>query len=327
MILADKIVRLRKMNGWSQEELADRMHVSRQAVSKWEAAQTTPDLEKILMLSKLFGVSTDYLLKDELEKEEYTNDISDTSVRCITMEDANKYLDLRKWASVRIALATMLCILSPVCLILLGAASNISVLPFNENFAVFCGLAVLFVMITVAVALFLLVGAKHSPYTFLEKEDFDLAYGVSGMVKEKQKVLKDTYTKCNIIGVCLCILAPIVLIFGFFTVNPLISAGFVSGMLLLISMAVGLFVWVGVQWASMERLLREGEFTPKKHKESALEETITRVYWLLITAGYLIWSFLSGSWGISWIVWPIAGIIFAAIREILHYLENKNAIV
>ena len=52
MILADKIIRLRKRNGWSQEELAAKMNVSRQAVSKWEAAQTTPDLEKILQLGK-----------------------------------------------------------------------------------------------------------------------------------------------------------------------------------------------------------------------------------------------------------------------------------
>ena len=62
MILADKIIRLRKKNGWSQEELAEKMQVSRQAVSKWEGAQTVPDLEKILMLGNLFGVTTDYLL-------------------------------------------------------------------------------------------------------------------------------------------------------------------------------------------------------------------------------------------------------------------------
>ena len=59
MILADKIIRLRKKNGWSQEELANKMNVSRQAVSKWEASQTTPDLEKILQLGNLFGVTTD----------------------------------------------------------------------------------------------------------------------------------------------------------------------------------------------------------------------------------------------------------------------------
>ena len=59
MILADKIIRLRKKNGWSQEELAGKMNVSRQAVSKWEGAQAIPDLEKILRLGELFGVTTD----------------------------------------------------------------------------------------------------------------------------------------------------------------------------------------------------------------------------------------------------------------------------
>ena len=83
MILADKIIRLRKRNGWSQEELAEKMNVSRQAVSKWESAQTIPDLEKILLLSSLIGVTTDYLLKDEIEVEEFTDE-SDFSVKRIT---------------------------------------------------------------------------------------------------------------------------------------------------------------------------------------------------------------------------------------------------
>ena len=70
MILADKIIHLRKKMGWSQEELAEEMNVSRQAVSKWESAQSVPDLAKILQLSALFCVTTDYLLKDEIEAEE-----------------------------------------------------------------------------------------------------------------------------------------------------------------------------------------------------------------------------------------------------------------
>ena len=64
MILADKIITLRKKNGWSQEELAEKLKVSRQAVSKWEGAQTVPDLERVLQMSQLFGVTTDYLLKE-----------------------------------------------------------------------------------------------------------------------------------------------------------------------------------------------------------------------------------------------------------------------
>ena len=57
MILADKILELRKQNGWSQEELADKLGVSRQAVSKWEGAQSIPDMERIIALSRLFGVT------------------------------------------------------------------------------------------------------------------------------------------------------------------------------------------------------------------------------------------------------------------------------
>ena len=67
MILAEKIMEERKKNGWSQEELAEKLSVSRQAVSKWESAQSIPDLQRVIQLSEIFGVSTDYLLKDECE--------------------------------------------------------------------------------------------------------------------------------------------------------------------------------------------------------------------------------------------------------------------
>ena len=65
MILADKIIDLRKKNGWSQEELAEKLGVSRQAVSKWESAQVIPDLGRVLAMADLFSVTTDYLLRDE----------------------------------------------------------------------------------------------------------------------------------------------------------------------------------------------------------------------------------------------------------------------
>ena len=56
MIFADKLILLRKKAGWSQEELAEQMNVTRQSVSKWEGAQSVPDLDKIIRLSELFGV-------------------------------------------------------------------------------------------------------------------------------------------------------------------------------------------------------------------------------------------------------------------------------
>ena len=64
MKLEEKITFLRKKNGWSQEELAFRLGVSRQAVSKWEMGSSLPDLDNVLKMSELFACSTDYLLKD-----------------------------------------------------------------------------------------------------------------------------------------------------------------------------------------------------------------------------------------------------------------------
>lgn len=77
MTFSDKLIALRKKAGWSQEELAERLNVSRQSVSKWESAQSMPDIDKILQLSSLFSVTTDCLLKDMQAEPEYTED--DTS--------------------------------------------------------------------------------------------------------------------------------------------------------------------------------------------------------------------------------------------------------
>lgn len=65
MSISEKIQQLRKSNGLSQEQLAEKLNVSRQAISKWESGASFPDVEKIVLISELFKVSTDYLMKDE----------------------------------------------------------------------------------------------------------------------------------------------------------------------------------------------------------------------------------------------------------------------
>ena len=133
MIFADKVVQLRKKSGWSQEELAEKLNVTRQSVSKWEGAQSIPDLEKILQLAQIFGVSTDYLLKDELAEAEYTKSDDSSSVRRVSMEEANAFLQVKQATAGRIAFATFLCILSPICLFLLAAASETGMLPIRRR--------------------------------------------------------------------------------------------------------------------------------------------------------------------------------------------------
>ena len=72
MNISNRIIRLRKQKGWSQEELAEKLDVSRQSVSKWESSASVPDLTRILQMSELFGVTTDYLFPQDLQKSRST---------------------------------------------------------------------------------------------------------------------------------------------------------------------------------------------------------------------------------------------------------------
>ena len=323
MILADKIIRLRKKNGWSQEELADKMNVSRQAVSKWEAAQTTPDLEKILLLGNLFGVTTDYLLKDELVDEEFVEGVDETPIRKISLAEANDYLEQRKNASVQIAIATLLCIISPILIFLLLAFSECTSIPITENLAVGIGMVALFSLVTIAVVIYIRVGFKNAPYEFLEKEPFETEYGVTGLAREKQKTYRNTYIKYNIFGTCACILSPVPLICAALSGKGLLVMIMLCVTLLTVAIGVMFFIVAGVRWASMQKLLKEGEFSEKGKQKNKIIEAIGTIYWLLATAIYLGWSFLTSDWHITWVIWPIAGVLFAVVELVCNLVIDK----
>ena len=326
MILADKIIRLRKKNGWSQEELADKMNVSRQAVSKWESAQSIPDLEKILQLGTLFGVTTDYLLKDEIEDEEFSNDdSSDTTVKKISIEEANTYLEQRKRASWRIALATFLCILSPTVLIVLTTLSGLHNPIITETTASAVGLIVLFAFILCAVPIYIYCGFKNEPYAFLDKNThFELEYGVKGMVTERKKKFRDTYIKFNIIATCLCIFSPIPLIVSVFSENEFLVIIMLAVLMIVAGVGASIFIIVGVQNASMQKLLKEGEFTEKEKKRTSVKEAVGVAYWGVLTAIFLTWSFLSADWHISWIAFVIGGVLYPIVMMLCNLIADKN---
>lgn len=323
MILADKIIRLRKKNGWSQEDLAEKMNVSRQAVSKWESAQTVPDLEKILTLGNLFGVTTDYLLKDEIESEEFSSGGEDSAVRRLTLAETNEYLALRKTASVRMAAATFLCIFSVIPLLILGALAEIPAYGISENTASATGLIVLFLFIAAAVAVFLSCSIKNGPYAFLDKEPFDTEYGVTGMVSERQRQYKSTQTRCNMIGTMLCILSPVPIFIGMAVGSDFSMILAVCATLLLAGIGAAVFIVTGLRWASMQKILQSGDYAPAEKKRNEREAALSAVYWTLATAAYLGWSFTTGDWKNTWIVWPVAGVLYAAVLN-LYRLFTKN---
>ena len=344
MILADKIITLRKKAGWSQEELASQLGVTRQSVSKWEGAQSVPDLDKVVQMSRLFGVSTDYLLKDELEEEEFVESEADeTPLRRVTMEQAARYLALRKACAPKIALAVAMCIISPVVIIFLSAMADAGLGGISENLAAGLGVSVILVLVAIAVGMFLSCGAKTKEFDFLEKEPFETEYGVSGMVRERRKAYEPTASRCTILGVVLCILAVVPLMLGvglassdvaalLVRVAPadVYAAAAVDALLLLVACGVGVLVWSGTYTGAMDQLLEEGDYTRKKKARSGVMSTVSLIYWLSVTAIFLFYTFGprgNGQPQYSWFIWAVGGVLYAAVMGIVSLvLHHKDKI-
>ena len=327
MIFADKLIMLRKKEGWSQEELADQMNVTRQSVSKWEGAQSIPDLEKVLRLSELFGVSTDYLLKDELEEAEPITLSDDTpSLKRVSMQEANAFLALKARTARTIAYAAFLCILSPIVLFILNAISESTAGALNEDIASGIGMIVLIILVAIAAVLFISSGSKTAPFAYLEKESFETEYGVNGMVKERKAQYKDQYIKSNIAGTCLCITALIPLFIGAIidADNDLLLTVMLSTSFLLAGVGAICFVQTSIIWASYEKILQEGEYSKENKEKASVSGAVYTAYWVIAAAVYLSYSFWSNNWGQSWIIWVIAGVLFPSVIAITGAFEKKS---
>lgn len=330
MILADKIMELRKRSGWSQEDLAGQLGVSRQAVSKWESAASIPDLDKILKLSRLFGVSTDLLLKDELDLTDsppeqslppQEENASGPPPRQISLEEVNAYLDTIRVQAGRLALGVALCILSPVVFLLLGGLADAGFLP--EERADGVGAAVLLLLVAGAVALFLYYGRKMAPYRAWEYEPVELAYGVTGVVEKEQSRYEGRHTLHLAAGVVLCILSPLpLLVVG--KMGDMARTAAVDLLLLLVAAGVFLLVRTCTRFGAFQLLLEQGEYTRQKKWEERQNDAVGTIYWCAVTAGYLAWSFLSDNWHITWVVWPVAGVFYGVVKAILALRRREK---
>ena len=326
MILADKIIEQRKKNGWSQEELAEKMDVSRQSISKWESAQSVPDMGRIVLLSQLFGVTTDYLLKDELEQAEPTEDAADSPLRTVGMEEAAAFLRVREQNASRVALGVLLCILSPVLLILLSGAQEMGLLPLTHTQAVGLGLVALFLLVGCAVALFVVSGLQSRQYEYLEKEPIDTLYGVDGMVRDRREKFRPTFNRQLTIGIVLCVVSVLPLFVSLILYGEESFAQLVSVGLLLAFIAAGVLLIVrsSIVWDGFRQLLEEDDYSRRSKEETKKFSWISGSYWLLATAIFLGWSFTTGRWDKSWIIWPIAGVLFGALYSILTALNRRD---
>ena len=328
MILADKIIDERKKNGWSQEELADKLGVSRQSVSKWEGAQSVPDLQRILEMSRLFGVSTDYLLKDEegIRQPEETEDTG-KSMRRVSMEEANEFLSFNEDFSRKISIGCLICTLCPVPLMGIMALQKAGIIPLAEDPAGALGIVILLAIVAISLIFFIPSGIAASKWEWLEKEVFDTEYGVDGMVRAKDEKFRKKFISAITSGVVVAMIGVIAMISGAVIdeENEPLLMGLVCVLLSCCAYTVFAIVRAGIIKDGYDKLLQEGDYK-KEDKSNVLLKTVTPIYWMIVTGIYLAWSFVSNSWHKSWIIWPVAGVLYGAVSIVLKNIhDSKNA--
>lgn len=325
MTLAEKIMKLRRAAGFSQEELADRLGVSRQAVSKWESGQSVPDVDKIILLSTMFGVTTDYLLKnaeagnggdeagnDTVKLEEAT---LDSAKKHIDAPIAERYVNAKFREARLISIAVLLFILSPVALInqlFLFESTNFNI---TETLATSIALVILFSLVSLGVGICIYSSFLIKEFS-LKGVDFTLEKSALDFLENKKSSVRKRHAASIITGTVLCLISPLPLI-----ISSLCHQGFeqqgenvifdytyvaVCLTLLLVLVAVGVSLLVN---AGMRDEAIESIYIENLKKEKSVSKSLTDIYWSALPFIYLAISFLSGRWEITWIIWPLSPII------------------
>lgn len=372
MKLAEKIYQERRKLGLSQEQFAEKMDISRQAVSKWESGQSMPDLDKIVAMSQIFGVSTDYLLKEqdmsfaettsvESEDSQYSESYNkeydldngkesrnydvmgstymntsqsrmqeeQVSLQEISEEEIASYQKTYISSTKNIALGVFLCIFG-VVLTELTEILSLALVSVNgdalESFP-------MLICVTIAIALFVPSGMALSKYEYLQKIPFILPTTEKRKLEDEMESFQRKFAAGITIGIVLILVG---LLCGACmeyvteqTGNEIWDES-VSGIVFLLFVAVGVYVFIrcGMKMGMYNVLLQKEEYSVgrkvKHDKRDELMGLVAGVYWCLVTAAYLAYSFITRDWGRSWIIWPVAGCIFGAIATFIALSGGKD---
>ncbi|MCO4797852.1 MAG: helix-turn-helix transcriptional regulator [Colwelliaceae bacterium] len=324
MILADKIIKLRKQLGWSQEELAEKMNVSRQSVSKWESANSIPDLNKVIILAEIFDVSTDFLLKDDIEVSGSTNESKEPGIIQINLEQALQYVDSKMEVSSLITKGVMLCVCSVIPLFFFLALAETNKMNLTGNLAAAIGVVGVLIMVSIGVSFFIRTNQYESDITPIEDEKFDLAYGVHSVFKDKLQKFRATYNLRLSIGIFLFIISfvPLMLTSMFIGGSDIILIMLIV-MLLIIAVGIYIVSPVSSKYDAYNNILKDHFIETEKSKRAKRAEKLAAFYWPLLVAVYLGWSLWTMNWGVTWIIWPVGAVLFAALVGLMELLDKE----
>ena len=324
MNIAEKIFELRKKSGWSQEELAERLNVSRQSVSKWESNQAAPDSEKTVQLSQIFGVSTDYLLKNDFLEAQSVEKMGKPARR-VTYQEAIDFIDIRNRMSKWFAIAVALFICSPISLIILAQGQESEIFKIQENLSSLLGIIMVLAFVAIGVGMIIYVSMQLSDYEYMEKEALFLDPGIMEYVQAEKKKLKSDYLGKTILAIVLLILSPVsLLVAELLNGDDFNSAIGVCVLLILVAIGVALLILINIPRDTYLMLLEEEDYSPENKMQEKNLSSVSTIYWVLVVIAYLVYSFFYKNWESSWIIWPVAGLFYVVVSELVKLFSRKS---
>lgn len=324
MILSEKIITLRKQLGWSQEELAEKMGVSRQSVSKWESTNSIPDLNKIIKLAELFNVSTDFLLKDEIETAEHLEE-HDNDLTQISLEQAIEYVNTKKAKAILTAKGVAFFVCSAVPLFFLLALANNNSIALNKNTAVVFGIIAIFILIAAGVRLVIQTNQYERAIAPIEKGKFELMYGVHSAFSEKIDALTPKYNGKVSLAVTLFITSSIPLLLVIMLIGRTdLTLLMLAALLFIVTLGLWVIIPASSEYEAYKHVLNEGDKNRELTQSERNALKLAPFYWPLVVAIFLAWSLWTMNWGVTWIIWPVAAVLFAALVGLMGLLNKEQ---
>ncbi len=360
MIFADKLILLRKKSGLTQEELAEKMDVTRQSVSKWESMQSLPDLDKIIKLADMFNVSVDYLVKDEIENpeiitglkgyhkpnaivddgkkrnENYANETGaynrekvQKELKPLSIDDAHEYLDAMRFMAKRVSVAVLLFIISPSFMIFLSGLEEYPQYAEYANLGIGAGLIVVLLLVVVGLMILFSNYGKAERFSYIKEESFNLKDDTVDMVISHKGAYQPSKVRGVSIGVALLVMSPASIFLA--TMLNADDGFFMLGMVCVTLIFVGIGVFFLIRSLMVDdafkRLLKEGEFEKGYTQRNKVYAIFSTSYWMIVVAGFLLYSFRAYAWDRSWIIFAVAGVLYVPFNLIVSAIIKRYDIM
>lgn len=235
----------------------------------------------------------------------------DNSTRVISLKEAKVFIDDKKRYGLMVAIGVWLCIFAVNTLLAFRLIAN------TPEEAI--GLIPLFIFIACAVGLFIYSGSKLNKYEYIKEEIFDLDNESYKYVKNLESSFQGKYIISVIVGVILCILSVIpILIFDKYNENLGVCI-----LLFIVSIAVFIFVYFGNIRGAFKQLLQLDDYS-KKNKENKIIGIVASIVFPITSFVYLLVSLFTGAWHITWIIWPVVGVLFGGFSSLYNEMHDKN---